>query len=113
MGHARSRPVDAEALLANAGWVRALALRLVHEEASADDVLQDTLTAAVEHPPGAHVPLRPWLARVARNFAFRSLRSEQRRARREALHAPPAPPPTVPVPRPGNRASSPATPSWG
>src|SRR5687768_9742589 len=88
-------PIDAETLLAQAGWVRALALRLVHEESGADDVLQDTLTAALERPPRPHVPLRPWLARVARNFAFRSLRSQVRRRRREAARVLPPAPPTV------------------
>jgi len=95
MEQAAARRPDPEALLAHAGWVRALALRLVRDDAGADDVAQDTLTAAWEKPPRAQVPLAPWLARVARNFAFRSLRNRRRRARREAAATPPASAPSV------------------
>jgi RNA polymerase sigma factor (sigma-70 family) len=75
--------IDPEELLANTCWVRALARGLLADGHRADDVVQSTLAAAVEQPPRADVPLRPWLARVARNFAFQTLRSERRRARYE------------------------------
>jgi DNA-directed RNA polymerase specialized sigma24 family protein len=44
-------PPDTEALLAHAGWVRGLALQLVRDAAEAEDLAQDTLVAALEHPP--------------------------------------------------------------
>jgi RNA polymerase sigma factor (sigma-70 family) len=77
--------IDPEELLAHAGWVRKLARRLVGDSQSADDVLQQTLLTAMEHEPRPGVPLRPWLARIARNFSLRTIRSEERRARHESL----------------------------
>jgi RNA polymerase sigma-70 factor (ECF subfamily) len=89
-----ARPqIDPEELLANAGWLHALARSLVADGHRADDVVQQTFAAAVEHPPGDGVPLRPWLARVARNFSLKVLRSEGRRAHHETQA--PAPPPTT------------------
>jgi RNA polymerase sigma-70 factor (ECF subfamily) len=79
---AAARPIDPEELLRHAGRLRALARRLVDEH-EADDVVQETLAAAVERPPREEVPLAPWLSRVARNFSLKSLRSRGRRERRE------------------------------
>jgi DNA-directed RNA polymerase specialized sigma24 family protein len=45
------RMPDTEALLANADWVRALARRLVSNANDADDIAQDALTSALQHPP--------------------------------------------------------------
>lgn len=84
MSDLAARRIDPELLLAQAGWLRGLALRLVRDDAGADDVVQETMVAALERPPEAGVPVRPWLARVARNFALRRLRGEGRRERREA-----------------------------
>ena len=67
----RSKRLTPEALLAHAGWLRQLAASLVLDPGAADDVVQDTWLAALLHPPAADRPLEPWLARVARNFAFR------------------------------------------
>jgi RNA polymerase sigma-70 factor (ECF subfamily) len=77
-----SRTLDSERLLAQAGWVRALARRLVLDEALAEDVVQDTWVAALERPPGAdgRGGLRAWLAAVARNLALRRRRRELARA---------------------------------
>lgn len=86
--------IDPELLLANAGWLRALARGLVGDDHAADDVVQQTFVAAVEHPPGGGVPLRPWLARVARNFSLRTLRGDDRRAKRDAAIVPPPAPST-------------------
>jgi len=83
-----TRPIDPAELLANAGNLRALARRLVADDHDADDVVQQTFVAAVERPPRADVPLRPWLARVARNFALRTLRGRRRRAALEAVATP-------------------------
>lgn len=88
------RPLDAETLLAHAGWVRALARSLVADGQGADDVVQLTLIAALERPPRDDVPLRPWLARVARNFSLQAIRARSRRARHEARARLPEPEPS-------------------
>ena len=66
-------PPDVDRLLANAGWVKALAFRLVSDEAAADDLAQETWLRALERPPrdAATVrSLRAWLARVVARFAL-------------------------------------------
>src|SRR5262245_54456180 len=75
-----TRPLDPAELLAETEWLRALAAHLVRDPGAADDVAQDTAVAAIRHPPEGE--RRPWLARVARNFARQRHRSETRRARR-------------------------------
>ena len=85
---------DTEALLAHAGWMRALAFSLLGDSSAADDVVQDATVAALVHPPAGDVGLEPWLSRVVRNFAFRRRRAETRRAEREALAMPPLREPT-------------------
>ncbi|MBI1849136.1 MAG: sigma-70 family RNA polymerase sigma factor [Planctomycetes bacterium] len=72
-----------EALLANAGWMRALARRLVSDADVADDVVQQTWVAALEREPIESPSLRGWLRTVVTNFALRSRRSERNRGRRE------------------------------
>lgn len=72
-----------ETLLADAGWVRRLAARLVADPDTAEDLAQETLVAAWRRPPAPGTPARPWLARVLRNFARQRARSEDARARRE------------------------------
>lgn len=79
-----SPPDPTEPLLDHARFLRRLALRLVHDEGAADDVVQETWLAALAHPPRRPGPLRPWLARVARNAA---LKLGRRRARDRALAA--------------------------
>lgn len=74
------RPDD---LIAHADALRVLARRLVADDATADDLLQDACLAAIERPPSDEVPLRAWLARVIRNLAARSHRDRARRKRRE------------------------------
>ncbi|MBX3160167.1 MAG: sigma-70 family RNA polymerase sigma factor, partial [Deltaproteobacteria bacterium] len=78
----RLAAADLERLLVHADWLRALARRLVGSGA-ADDVVQETLIAAMHAPPDAERPPRPWLGRVLRNVARMRFRSESRRARRE------------------------------
>lgn len=63
-------PADLQALLSHYGWVQALCLRLVADEADADDVTQQTWVAALEHPPRGEP--RSWLAQVARNTGARA-----------------------------------------
>ena len=85
MSHASgpARRPGAEDLLAHAAWLRALARSLVADEHAADDVVQETLAAAVERPPREPGALRGWLATVARHAAWKSLRGDRRRAARE------------------------------
>ncbi len=71
-----------ERLLSHAEWMRSLARQLVGT-AAADDVVQETLIAAMTSPPDADRPARPWLARVMRNVTRMRFRADARRARRE------------------------------
>ena len=71
--------MDIEELLAHRGFVQSLAKSLVFDENKADDIIQDTWTAALTHPPPEEKPLRAWLARVVRNFAKMMYRSESKR----------------------------------
>ena len=79
--------LDVEALLAHAGWIRSLARKLVADSSRAEDLVQRTFVAALEHPPAPATPLRRWLGAVARNFARQDRRTEARRAGREAAAA--------------------------
>jgi RNA polymerase sigma-70 factor (ECF subfamily) len=83
----RGIPIDAEELLAQARWVRRLARKLVRDASRAEDVVQDTWVAALESAPAQQGHLRPWLARVVRNFARQSQRRETNRAGREEASA--------------------------
>ncbi len=66
---------DAESLAEQRPFVEALARRLVLDPNSADDVVQETLLAAMKSAPKRSV--RGWLARVVRNLAYRTRRSEE------------------------------------
>jgi RNA polymerase sigma factor (sigma-70 family) len=55
-------------IAAHAASLRRLARRLVGD-AAADDLVQETWTAALRSPPSRQLPLLPWLAQVLRNFA--------------------------------------------
>ncbi|MEW6744267.1 MAG: sigma-70 family RNA polymerase sigma factor [Planctomycetota bacterium] len=72
-----------EVLLAHQDFVRALARRLISDEDLSEDISQETLLAALQHPPGRDRPLRSWLAAVALNFVRKRWRDEQRRRVRE------------------------------
>src|SRR5262245_13385058 len=74
---------DLEALLAESGWVRALARNLAADAQHADDLAQDTLVAALQRPRGEGVPLRRWLAAVMRNLWRQERRGDLRRDDRE------------------------------
>ena len=77
-------PLPTQKLLEQVDWVRRLARSLVFDPNRADDVVQETLRAALESPPREVADLRSWLAVVVRN-AVRGLgRSEARRRVREA-----------------------------
>jgi RNA polymerase sigma-70 factor (ECF subfamily) len=85
----RGEPVsiDARELLTQARWVRRLAQSLVRDASIAEDLVQETWLAALEGAPSEEGRLRPWLARVVRNFARQSRRGEANRTRREHVSA--------------------------
>ena len=82
------RPADAstDALLAQAGWVRGLALSLVGRQADADDAAQATWLAALEKPPALRSSPRAWLRSVLRNVVARSARRSDLRSQAETRH---------------------------
>ena len=60
MNHESTSSLDE--LLTNADWIRRLARRLVRDEASADELVQDALIQAWLKPPAEQGNLRGWLA---------------------------------------------------
>ena len=76
-----------DALLAQCEWVRHLVRHLVFDRDVADDVVQQTYLAALEHPPAKLESPRGWLAQVARRFVFQTHRKEARRRRSEIVAA--------------------------
>ena len=77
-------PFDAEELLAEVGWVRALARQVAGDAHAADDLAQDALLVALRGAPDRPRSLRSWLGAVVRNLGRTARRGERRRARREA-----------------------------
>ena len=77
------------ALLAHAGFVRAIARSLLRDEHDAEDVVQETFLAALEHPPADRGKLRAWLGAVGRRRALKTRRAERRRKERERVAARP------------------------
>ncbi|MBL9087067.1 MAG: sigma-70 family RNA polymerase sigma factor [Planctomycetia bacterium] len=82
-------PADADALAAHAAAIRRLARSLVADDATADDVAQETMRVGLEHPPRAGFPPFAWLAGIARNVARGLRRTEHRRVARETAAARP------------------------
>ena len=72
--------LTADGIAAQARWLRRLTRILVVQEDRADDVLQETLLVALQHQGRPVRSIRPWLARVAFNFA-RKLSTEAIRRR--------------------------------
>ncbi len=72
-----------EALLAHAGWVRALAHTLVNDPHDADDLAQETLTAALVSQPRPGRGFAGWLATTLRNAKSQRWRREVVRERLE------------------------------
>ena len=85
-----NRPPDD--LLRHDTWMRRLARGLVGNDADGDDVAQEVMIAAAQHPPEARGSVQPWLRAVARNRAVNEARAARRRASREAASAPPEAP---------------------
>lgn len=82
-----AKPHELDALLAHAGWARALARGLVRDEHAADDLVQRTWLAAMRRPPDGATPPRRWLATVMRNLARDHARESSRRLARERVVA--------------------------
>jgi len=85
---------DARLLVEHREFIRRLAMSLLRDPHAAEDVAQDVLVRALEHPPRPG-NLTAWLGRVARNVSISRLRSEQRRAKRERTVAAGQPLPPV------------------
>lgn len=77
--HLDGRGFDAQALLAEAGWVRDLAARLCGDTDMAGDVAQGALVLAMEKKPATRGGLRPWLSRVVSTLAQHERRGRGRR----------------------------------
>lgn len=80
-------PTRLDQLLGHAEYLRALARRLARDDSEAEDLVQETWTAAVEQPEHEVRNPRSWLAGVVRNLARQKRRGEGRRARREVVVA--------------------------
>lgn len=74
---------SAEQLLVHAGWLRALAHRLVRDGDGADDLVQDTWVTTMHHPPERSESAKSWLAKVMLNRLRMRARSDGRRTARE------------------------------
>jgi RNA polymerase sigma factor (sigma-70 family) len=88
------RLASLDELLAHEGFVRALARKLVTDEARADDLVQSAYLAALSKRPSAG-PLRSFFATIVRNAARQTGRGERRRERRERDSATPESLPSV------------------
>jgi RNA polymerase sigma factor (sigma-70 family) len=75
--------VTPDAVLGELEGLRALAHSLVHGDADAEDLIQETAVAAITHPPEEGRPVRPWLATVLRNRWRMDRRTVNRRTARE------------------------------
>jgi len=83
------RGIEQAALLAEVSWIRRLAGELVADRELAEDLVQETCVAALEHAPREHSKLRQWLAEVLRNALRQHARAQGRRSAREAASARP------------------------
>ncbi len=84
-------PRDPDFYLAHAGYVRALARRLVYDAHAADDLAQAAWLAALQRPARDASAPRAWLASIVRNLAGKLLLGATRRRRRELQQEPPPP----------------------
>lgn len=66
-----------EDLLQHEEFVRALARRLVANEPTAADLVQETWLTAMQRPPLYDTGLRAWLSSVVRSVAIDRARSER------------------------------------
>ncbi len=89
-----SDALSPEELLADAAWLKRLALRLADSAADADDLVQESQIALWRRRPETDRSIRPWLSKVVHDLANMKRRGERRRAAREegAEHQQPTPP---------------------
>lgn len=81
-------PFDIETHVArHATALRALAVELVGDAATADDVVQQTWLGVLRHPPRHDAAIGGWLATVLRNVVRFGQRQQRRRVRREQVAA--------------------------
>ena len=81
-------PPEPDVLLEHRSFVCAIARALIGDEHGAQDVAQESLLAALRHPPQGR-NLRGWLGAVGRNLALKARRSRWRRRMREERAARP------------------------
>ena len=79
MEHAQMPPIPFDELLGHRAWVRALARSLVADQATADDIEQQTWLAALRRPPRERATVRAWFATVVRNAVRERGRAAGRR----------------------------------
>ncbi len=70
-------------LLQQVSWIRRLARELVADRDLAEDLVQETCVAALEHSPRDGSQLRRWLASILRNALRQHVRGQGRRVARE------------------------------
>src|SRR5262245_39166958 len=85
----RPAPPDCEAVLSELPWLRRLARSLGADAELADDLTQERVLSALEHPPETSRPVRGWLRTVLGNLLNESRRRRIRREAREAQAAKP------------------------
>ena len=78
-----SSRVTIEDLLEHASWVKSLARQLIGSREAADDLVQDTWLAALEHPPRDRSGLAGWLRTLMRRRAARIGSDDRARLARE------------------------------
>ena len=78
-----------EELVAQAGWIRALAGSMLRDAAEADDVAQEACVAALRRGAPTGASFRPWIVHVVRNLLRQVGRGNRNRQHREALAATP------------------------
>lgn len=75
-------PTEAE-LLSHSSFLEELSCSLVADRQTADDIVQDTWLAVLQHPPTHSINPIGWLGTVARNLARRDHRTRSRQSYRE------------------------------
>src|SRR5687768_11086901 len=73
-----ARPASDEDLVALTRELRRLARRLVSDDASADDLVQEAWLIALEDSAGSTRNIVAWLRTILRNLALRKARRESR-----------------------------------
>ena len=76
-----SKRTSTEHLLAEVGWVRALARRLAHDDHAAEDLVQDTLLRGFGHLARHHNPIRNQRAYLLRCATHLWIDAHRRRER--------------------------------